>query len=404
MLFTEVLRVALSAIRANKLRSFLTMLGIVIGVGAVITMVALGTGAQKAVQDRIAALGTNLLSIHAGQSFMHGIASAERVSLTTDDAMALSRDATLLSAVIPELSRNQQVEYGSRNINVNVLGTVPEYLPVNNYSIEAGRMFTAGDGLTRKRVAVLGSAVPEMLGTNGMAMIGQQILIRGIPFEIIGIMAEKGSSSGFRNPDEQVWIPLQTAQYRIFGSDRVNSITVQVAHPDSINVAMIEIEGILRKEHGIAPGHDNDFQIRNRAEYLETYEETTRTFTFLLGAIAAVSLLVGGIGIMNIMLVSVSERTREIGVRKAMGATRRNILLQFLIEALVLCLMGGLVGIAVGAGGAVALSKLAHWATFVSPEAVAIAVIFSAAVGLFFGAWPARRASMLDPIVALRYE
>jgi putative ABC transport system permease protein len=375
MLFTEILRVALSAVQANKLRSFLTMLGIVIGVGAVITMVALGTGAQKAVQDRIEALGTNLLSVYAGQSFMRGVASADRVSLTTDDAMALSAEATVLSAVIPELSRNQQVEYGNRNINVNVLGTVPEYIPVNNYEVAAGRMFTAGDGIARKRVTVLGSAVPEMLGSNAVAMIGQQIAIRGIPFEIIGIMAEKGSSSSWRNPDEQVWIPLQTAQYRIFGSDRVNSISVQVMHPDSMNVAMIEIEGILRREHGIAPGRDNDFQIRNRAEYLETYEETTRTFTFLLGAIAAVSLLVGGIGIMNIMLVSVSERTREIGVRKAMGATRRNILMQFLIEALVLCLMGGVVGIAVGAGGAVALSRLANWATFVSPGAVLIAVV-----------------------------
>jgi putative ABC transport system permease protein len=404
MLFTEILRVALGAVRANKLRSFLTMLGIVIGVGAVITMVALGSGAQKAVQDRIEALGTNLLSIYAGQSFMRGVASAERVSLTTDDAMALSREATLLSAVIPELSRNQQVEYGSRNINVNVLGTVPEYLSVNNYEIEAGEMFTAGDGVTRKRVAVLGNAVPEMLGANSVAMIGQQILIRGVPFEIVGIMAEKGTTSGWRDPDEQIWIPLQTAQYRIFGSDRVNSITVQVVHPDSMNVAMIEMEGILRKEHAIPPGRDNDFQIRNRAEFLETYEETARTFTFLLGAIAAVSLLVGGIGIMNIMLVSVSERTREIGVRKAMGATRRNILMQFLIEALVLCLMGGVVGILVGAGGAVALSQLANWATFVSPAAVLVAVIFSAAVGLFFGAWPARRAALLDPIEALRYE
>ncbi|UCC85256.1 MAG: ABC transporter permease [Gemmatimonadota bacterium] len=404
MLFTEILRVALSAVQANKLRSFLTMLGIVIGVGAVITMVALGSGAQKAVQDRIAALGTNLLSVYAGQSFMRGVASAERVSLTTDDAVALSSEATLLSAVIPELSRNQQVEYGNRNINVNVLGTVPEYLPVNNYEVAAGRMFTAGDGIARKRVAVLGSAVPEMLDANAVAMIGQQILIRGVPFEIIGIMAEKGSTSSWRDPDEQIWIPLQTAQYRIFGSDRVNSITVQVVHPDSMNVAMIEIEGVLRTEHGIPPGRDNDFQIRNRAEFLETYEETTRTFTFLLGAIAAVSLLVGGIGIMNIMLVSVSERTREIGVRKAMGATRRNILMQFLIEALVLCLMGGTVGIVVGAGGAVALSRLANWATFVSPGAVLVAVLFSAAVGLFFGAWPARRASLLDPIEALRYE
>ncbi|MGD8867215.1 MAG: ABC transporter permease [Gemmatimonadales bacterium] len=403
MLFGEVIKVALSAIRANKLRSFLTMLGIVIGVGAVITMVALGTGAQKAVQDQIQSLGTNLLSIYSGQDWHRGVASAERVSLTTDDAIALSRARTL-AAVVPELRRDFQVEYGNRNINVTIMGTVPEFVPVNNYAVASGRLFTAGDGISRKRVAVLGYAIPEMLGANGAAMIGQQILIRGIPFEIVGVLREKGTSSGWRNPDEQILIPLQTAQYRIFGSDRVNSITVQVAHPDSMAIAMIEIEGIMRSEHGIAPGRDNNFQIRDRAEFLETFQETTQTFTFLLGAIAAVSLLVGGIGIMNIMLVSVSERTREIGVRKALGATKRNILMQFLIEALVLCLMGGLVGILAGSGGAVALSRLANWNTYVSPQAVLIAVVFSAAVGVFFGIWPARRASQLDPIVSLRYE
>jgi len=404
MLFGEVFRVALSAIRANKLRSILTMLGIVIGVAAVITMVALGAGAQKAVQDQIQSLGTNLLSVYAGQSFRHGVASADRVSLTTDDALALASETTVLTAVVPELRRNQQVEYGNRNINVNVMGTVPEFVQVNNYRVAAGQMFTAGDGTSRKRVAVLGYAVPDMVEANGAAMIGQQVLIRGVPFEIIGVFEEKGSTSSWNNPDEQILIPLQTAQYRIFGSDRVNSITVQVIHPDSMTVAMIEIEGIMRKQHGIAPGRDNDFQIRNRAEFLETFEETTQTFTFLLGAIAAVSLLVGGIGIMNIMLVSVSERTREIGVRKALGATKQNILMQFLIEALVLCMIGGLVGIVAGTAGAVALSRLANWNTFVSPQAVLIAVVFSAAVGIFFGIWPARRASLLDPIEALRYE
>jgi len=404
MLLGEVFRVALSAIRANKLRSILTMLGIVIGVAAVITMVALGTGAQKAVQDQIESLGTNLLSVYAGQSFHRGVASADRVSLTTEDAEMLAAETTVLTAVVPELRRSQQVEYGNRNINVNVMGTVPEYVPINNYEIASGRMFTAGDGTSRKRVAVLGYAVPDMVEANGAAMIGQQILIRGVPFEIIGVLQEKGSTSSWWNPDEQILVPLQTAQYRILGTDRVNSITVQVMHPDSMTVAMIEIEGVMRKQHGIPPGRDNDFQIRNRGEFLETFEETTQTFTFLLGAIAAVSLLVGGIGIMNIMLVSVSERTREIGVRKALGATKRNILMQFLIEALVLCMMGGLVGIVAGAGGAVALSRLANWNTFVSPQAVIIAVVFSAAVGIFFGMWPARRASLLDPIEALRYE
>jgi putative ABC transport system permease protein len=404
MLFGEIFNVALGAIRANKLRSLLTMLGIVIGVGAVITMVALGSGAQQDVQERIQALGTNLLSVSAGQSMHRGVASADRVSLTIDDATALAADARGLTAVVPENRRSQQIEYVNNNINVNVNGTVPEYIDVNNYKLAAGRMFTAGDGISRKRVAVLGSEVPTNLDANGPAMIGQQVMIRGIPFEVVGLLEEKGSSSGWNNPDEQILIPIQTAQYRIFGSDRVSSINVQVAHPDSMTIAMIEIERVLRREHSIAPGRDNDFSIRDRSEFLETFEETTRTFTFLLGGIAAVSLLVGGIGIMNIMLVSVTERTREIGVRKALGATRRNIMLQFLVEALVLCLLGGLVGVALGAGGAVALARLANWNTYVSPQSVVVAVAFSAVVGIFFGLWPARRASLLDPIEALRYE
>jgi putative ABC transport system permease protein len=404
MLFGETIQVALSAIRANKLRSFLTALGIVIGVGAVITMVALGSGAQKSVQDRIQALGTNLLTVYAGQSMHRGVASADRVSLTTDDAEALKRDAKSLKAVVPEIRRGQQVEYGNQNINVNVNGTTPDYLPVNNYQIEYGRMFTTGDDVSRKRVAVLANAVPEMLGANGAAMLGQQIRIRGIQFEIIGILVKKGASSGWNNPDEQILIPISTAQYRIFGSDRVNSITVQFGHPDSMTLAMIEIEQVLRREHAIPPGRDNDFQIRDFTMFLTTFEETTKTFTFLLGGIAAVSLLVGGIGIMNIMLVSVTERTREIGIRKALGATRANIMLKFLVEALVLCFMGGVVGIAFGTGGAVALSKLANWNTFVSLPAVGLALVFSAGVGIFFGMWPAKRAASLDPIEALRYE
>jgi len=404
MLFGEVIQVALNAVRANKLRSFLTALGIVIGVGAVITMVALGNGAQKSVQDRIAALGTNLLTVFAGQSMHRGIASAERVSLTTDDAMALQRNAKSLAAVVPEIRRGQQVVYGNVNINVNVNGTVPAYVPVNNYKLEYGRLFTLGDGDARKRVAVVGNAVPDLLNANARSLIGQQISIRGIPFEIVGVLAEKGASGGWDNPDEQILIPLQTAQYRIFGSDRVNSITVKVDSPDSMGVAMIEIEQILRREHGIAPGKDNDFQIRDFTQFLATMEETTKTFTFLLGGIAAVSLLVGGIGIMNIMLVSVTERTREIGIRKALGATKHNILMQFMVEALVLCFMGGVIGILMGVGGAIALSKIANWNTYVSWPAVGIALLFSAGVGLFFGIWPAQRAAGLDPIQALRYE
>jgi putative ABC transport system permease protein len=406
MLLGEIFQVALQAIRANKLRSFLTMLGIIIGVGAVITMVALGSGAQKAVQARIAALGPTLLSIYPGQSFRGGIAimSDQRVSVTVDDAQALARDARYVKAVVPEMTRNLQIKKGGQNGNVSIVGTTPNYPTVKNYTLTAGRMFTAGEDEGRRRYAVLGSAIPDMFNANPAAMIGQEIQIRGIPFEIIGVLAAKGSGGGFGNPDEQILIPLQTARYRILGTDRLRSITVDAASVPQMTLAMIEIERVMRREHKIRPGADNDFQIRNQSDILATFQQTTETFTYLLAGIAAVSLLVGGIGIMNIMLVSVTERTREIGVRKALGATRFNILFQFLVEALVLCLVGGIIGIVFGALGAVALSKLAHWNTSINGFAILVAFVFSAIVGLFFGIWPARRAASLDPIVALRYE
>jgi len=406
MLLGEIFQVALQAIRANKLRSFLTMLGIIIGVGAVITMVALGSGAQKAVQARIQALGPTLLSLYPGQSFRGGIAIMfdQRVSLTVDDADALARDARYVKAVVPEMTRNLQVKRAGQNANVSVVGTTPNYARVKNYTITAGRMFTAGEDESRRRYAVLGAAIPEMFSANPVAMVGQEIQIRGIPFEIIGVLSQKGSAGGFGNPDEQILIPLQTARYRIMGTNRLRSITVDAASVPQMTLTMIEIERVLRREHKVRPGAENDFQIRNQSDILATFQETTETFTWLLAGIAAVSLLVGGIGIMNIMLVSVTERTREIGVRKALGATRFNILFQFLVEALVLCLVGGLIGILFGTLGAVVLSKLAHWNTAISGFAVLLAFLFSAVVGLFFGIWPARRAAKLDPIVALRYE
>jgi putative ABC transport system permease protein len=404
MLLGEIFQVALQAIRVNKLRSFLTMLGIIIGVGAVITMVALGSGAQKAVQARIQALGPTLLSIYPGASFRGGISMDLRVSLTVDDYQALQRDLRYAKAVVPELTRNLQVKSGNQNQNVTVVGTTPNYVPVKNYTLTAGRMFTAGEDESRRRYAVLGSAIPEKFNANPVAMIGQEIQIRGIPFEIIGVLSEKGSAGGFGNPDEQVLIPLQTARYRIMGTDRLRSITVDAVDVKQMTLTMIDIERVLRREHKIRPGGDNDFQIRNQSDILATFQETTETFTYLLAGIAAVRLLVGGIGIMNIMLVSVTERTREIGVRKALGATRFNILFQFLVEALVLCLAGGVIGVLIGSLGAVGLSTLAHWNTLISPLAILLAFVFSAAVGLFFGIWPARRAASLDPIVALRYE
>ena len=399
----ETIGVAFGAIRANPLRSFLTMLGMVIGVGAVITMVALGTGAQAAVEEQIQSLGTDLLAIYPGQSFMHGVARGDRVSVTMDDAEALAIDGYALRAVVPEMSRRQQIEYGNANASVNVMASTAEYIEIQNQPIVAGRMFTEADSDQRRRVVVLGSSVPEMLGGNGVAMIGQQLSIRGIPFEIIGLLDEKGAQ-GHNNPDEQVLIPLKTGQFRVFGTDRLRAITVQVVDQDSMMVAMIGIERVMRREHGIQPGATNDFQIRDRTEFLAAQQETAQTFTFLLAGIAAVSLLVGGIGIMNIMLVSVTERTREIGIRKALGARRRTILLQFLVEAVTLCVVGGTIGVVAGAGTAVALARFQGWNTLVSVESVVVAFVFSAVIGVFFGMWPARRAALMDPIVALGHE
>ena len=399
----ETIGVAFGAIRANPLRSFLTMLGMVIGVGAVITMVALGTGAQAAVEEQIQSLGTDLLAIYPGQSFMHGVARGDRVSVTMDDAEALAIDGYALRAVVPEMSRRQQIEYGNANASVNVMASTAEYIEIQNQPIVAGKMFTEADSDQRRRVVVLGSSVPEMLGGNGVAMIGQQLSIRGIPFEIIGLLDEKGAQ-GHNNPDEQVLIPLKTGQFRVFGTDRLRAITVQVVDQDSMMVAMIGIERVMRREHGIQPGATNDFQIRDRTEFLAAQQETAQTFTFLLAGIAAVSLLVGGIGIMNIMLVSVTERTREIGIRKALGARRRTILLQFLVEAVTLCVVGGTIGVVAGAGTAVALARFQGWNTLVSLESVVVAFVFSAVIGVFFGMWPARRAALMDPIVALGHE
>src|SRR5215217_1884572 len=340
MLIGEIIRVALGALRANKLRSLLTMLGIVIGVAAVIAVVALGTGAQSAVKDRISSLGTT-----------------------------------------------------------------SNYLEVRKYQLQAGLMFSRSEDEGRQRLAVLGPTVLEALGINSPdAIIGEPVRIRGIQFTVIGVLKSKGQSTPFGNPDDQVLVPITTGRFRLFGSDRLRSISVLAETEDKIPDAMADVQRVIRREHRVPQGRPDDFMIRSQADFLNTLGETTQVFTYLLSGIAAVSLLVGGIGIMNIMLVSVTERTREIGIRKALGATKSNILLQFLIEAVVLCLLGGLIGALVGSGGATAMSAFFQWNTIISPAAIAAAFVFSAVVGVVFGVWPARRAAGLDPIVALRYE
>lgn len=402
MLISETFWIALQSIRSNLFRATLTMLGIIIGVAAVITMVALGTGAQRAIDEQMESLGGDILSIAAGSWFNRGVARDLR-TLTTDDAAELARDARHIAAVVPEISERFQVKYGNRNINVNILGTTPNYLDVHGFEVALGRMFTASDDSARKRVAVLGSEIPEMLNTDATTIMGRNISVRSIGFEVIGVLESKGTT-GWRNPDQYIWIPLNTAQFRVTGDDKVETISALVSPDSTIEQAMVDIERVLRRQHGILPGKDNDFAINDRKQFFDARQQATEVFTYLLAGIAGVSLLVGGIGIMNIMLVTVTERTREIGIRKALGATKGNILLQFLVESMTLCLIGGALGLALGAGAALFAARFAGWQTAVTSGSVVMAFVFSAAVGLFFGIMPAQRAAGLEPIEALRHE
>lgn len=400
VLLWDIVRSAFRSLGANRLRTALTMLGVMIGVGSVIAMIALGEGASAGVEKSIKSLGTNLLSIRPGAP-NSAIRSGTVETLLLDDAAAITNLAGV-AAVSPEANRAAQVKYFAANMNTGITGTIPEYFQVRAFQLSDGAFFTEADVRGRRRVAVLGSAVAQTLFPS-IDPVGEKFQIKGLSFLVIGVLAEKGSA-GWQNPDEQVVVPLSTHQKILFGIDYLSSISVQVADGYPTEELQGEIESILRSRHRIREDEDSDFTIRSQTELLAQMSAVTGTFTALLGGVAAVSLLVGGIGIMNIMLVSVRERTREIGIRKAVGARSRDILLQFLIEAVVVSTAGGIAGLCLGYGIAALISSLAGWQTIVPLYAVLLSVATSMAIGVIFGVMPAREAARLDPVEALRYE
>ena len=404
MRLKQSVHIARRSLMGNKMRSILTMLGVIIGVGAVITMISIGRGAKADISDRIKSLGSNILAIRPGsQSFgMRRFGRGSSRTLTYDDAQLLNERAEHIASVAPEVSQRAQVKYGNKNDNIDIVGTTPEYQRVQNSYVEEGSFFTNEDVLYKSKVCVLGKTVVSEL-MEGVDPIGKQIKIANISFRILGVMEEKGSMGPW-DRDNRVFVPLTTAQKRLFGTDYVREINVEVKSKEEMVAAQQEIEKLIRRQHKLPTGKESDFNVNDQAEFLRTLEETGRSFTYLLAGIAAISLIVGGIGIMNIMLVSVTERTREIGTRKAVGAKRRDIMMQFLVESLFLSLLGGTIGILIGIGGARTIARLAGWKTVVSVDAILLAFLFAAFVGIFFGIYPARKAARLNPIEALRHE
>jgi putative ABC transport system permease protein len=398
-------RIAARALRRNKMRSILTMLGIIIGVGAVIAMVGIGNGARAQVEGQIASLGENMILIFSGSSSSSGVRSGwgGAGTLTVDDALAIGRELPSIRAVSPEVRDGTQVAAGNQNWFTSLLGQSADYFDMRQWAFESGTGFTEQDVRTAAKVAVIGRTTSQQLFGDADP-VGQTFRTKGVPFTIVGLLSSKGTSLLGSDQDDTIVVPYTTAMKRLTGADRIRAINVQARSAEELNAAQEQITALLRQRHNIGPGRDDDFTVRTQNEISEMATSTSRVMTMLLGAIASVSLLVGGIGIMNIMLVSVTERTREIGIRMAVGAHGSDIMLQFLIEAITLSCLGGLIGIILGYGTAEALSHFAGWPTFVSTTAVLTAFGFSAAVGIFFGLYPARKAAALDPIDALRYE
>jgi len=410
MFLLQSVRIALRALRVNKLRSGLTMLGIVIGVGAVIAMVAVGSGATRRIQEQISSIGSNLLMVLPGSATSGGMRMGfgSTMTLTEEDARAIATEIPGVLTASGSMRGVAQVVYGNQNWSTAIQGTMPDYLEIRDWELESGRFFSQEDADGATKVAVLGQTVKDNLFGGGEA-IGQVVRIKKVPFTVIGVLARKGQTSWGQDQDDTVIIPLSTAKKRVLGVSQANArfvgvIQIKAVSPDLLSDIQAQAVDLLRQRHRLQPYQDNDFDVRNLAEMFAVQAASTQTMTILLGAIASVSLLVGGIGIMNIMLVSVTERTREIGLRMAVGARSRDILGQFLIEAVTLALVGGILGILLGVGASTLIALLANWSTLITPGSIAMAFGSSAFIGIFFGYFPARKAAYLDPIEALRYE
>ena len=402
MLFKESLTSAISSIRSNIVRSFLTTLAIIIGTAAVIAVIGIGSSANKALDEQIDDFGPRTLTVSPGQN-RRGAVTKGLIPLDIKDSYALARNKEHDWMVSPFITRNRQVKYNNANINERIRANLPIHFKVRGYDIEYGRIFTEEENLARKRVVVIGSAVPKELQTFPQAILNQEILIAGTSYKVIGILQEEGNT-GWQNPDEELYIPLMTGAQRLFGTKSLDSLNIGIAKDANVDEVMMTIERILRSQHDIGPGEDNDFRISDYSQYSDLRRQATGIFTALIAGIAGISLIVGGIGVMNIMLVSVTERTREIGLRKALGATHKAIMLQFVVEATLLCAIGGCVGVFLGTSILYLFASFNDWPFAMPFSAMFGSITFSAIVGLFFGIWPARKAAKLDPATSLRYE
>jgi putative ABC transport system permease protein len=408
MNFLMTLRIAFKALGRNKMRSGLTMLGIIIGVGAVIAMIAIGSGAKVRIQEQIASMGSNLIIILSGSATSGGMrfGAGTVPTLTVDDAKAMANELPAVKYAAPVLSGVSQVVFGNQNWSAITFGSIPEALLIRDWPVVRGRALTQADVDSAAKVCLLGQTVVENL-FGEMDPVGQVVRVKKFPFTVVGVLSVKGQTTWGQDQDDIIYVPLTTAQRLLFGAQfpgMVRTISVQATGPDTMKEAEEQITQLLRQRHRLRANQDNDFSVRNLTEAFSAAEESARVMSLLLGAIASISLLVGGIGIMNIMLVSVTERTREIGIRMAVGARGRDILYQFLIEALVLSLIGGIIGIFAGVGSSQLISHFFKWPTLISPQALLLSFSFAGGVGIFFGFYPARKAAKIDPIEALRYE